>query len=132
MHVVAGVLLDTGGRVLLAQRPPGKHLAGMWEFPGGKLEPAEAPLAGLARELREELAIQLEIAEATPLVQVPWDYGERALLLDAWLVRRWHGTPQSVEGQALQWRSPAAIEPARLAPADRLILHTLLRSCQPG
>ena len=132
MHVVAGVLLDTAGRVLLAQRPPGKHLAGMWEFPGGKLEPAEAPLAGLARELREELAIQLEIADATPLVQVPWDYGERALLLDAWLVRRWYGTPQSVEGQALQWRSPMAIEPARLAPADRLILQTLLGSCQPG
>lgn len=130
MHVVAGVLLDPAGRVLLAQRPPGKHLAGMWEFPGGKLEVGEAPLAGLARELCEELAIQLEPDSATPLIQVPWEYGERALLLDAWRIRRWFGTPQSMEGQALQWQEPAAIEPALLAPADRLILRAALLACR--
>lgn len=130
MHVMAGVLLDPAGRVLLAQRPEGKHLAGMWEFPGGKLEPGEAPLAGLARELREELGIQLEASGVTPLVRVPWNYGDRALLLDAWVVRRWHGAPHSVEGQALRWQEPDAIEPTLLAPADRWILQALLAACR--
>jgi 8-oxo-dGTP diphosphatase len=130
MHVMAGVLLDPAGRVLLAQRPPGKHLAGMWEFPGGKLEPGETPPAGLARELREELDIRIEPACTAPLVQVPWSYGEHELLLDAWRVDAWHGTPRSVEGQALQWRHPRDVEAAQLAPADRVILRALAQwSC---
>lgn len=129
MHVVAGVLRDPSGHVLLAQRPPGKHLAGMWEFPGGKLEPEESPVDGLARELREELDIGIDPASAMPLIQVPWDYGARALLLDAWRVDGWQGTPRSVEGQALQWRLPQEIDPAMLAPADRVILGALTRVC---
>jgi 8-oxo-dGTP diphosphatase len=126
LHVVAGVLLDPAGRVLLAQRPPGKHLAGMWEFPGGKLDPDEAPVAGLARELHEELDIRVDAARATPLVQVPWNYGERTLLLDAWRVGRWQGTPRSMEGQALQWLRPREVAEGLLAPADREILRALL------
>lgn len=124
MHVMAGVLLDPAGRVLLAQRPPGKHLAGCWEFPGGKLEPGESPADGLVRELREELGI-LAVA-GSALVQVPWRYGERALLLDAWTVRQWQGEPASLEGQALRWQMPAQVDPAALAPADRQILAALL------
>lgn len=132
MHVVAGVLVDTAGRVLLAQRPPGKHLAGMWEFPGGKLESGETPQAGLARELHEELDIRIEPADIAALTQVPWSYGERELLLDAWRVHAWQGAPRSVEGQALQWRHPHDIEPAQLAPADREILRAVaLRSSRP-
>jgi len=69
MHVMAGLIVDTDGLVLLAERPQGKHLAGFWEFPGGKLEPGESPLAVLARELREELGIELK--SATPLIRVP-------------------------------------------------------------
>ena len=125
MHVMAGVLVDTDGQVLLAQRPPGKHLAGMWEFPGGKLEPGERPAAGLARELREELGVEIALDRATPLVRVRWNYGERDLLLDAWQVAAWRGTPRSVEGQALHWCWPSEIAPAVLAPADREILKTL-------
>ncbi len=123
MHVMAGVLYDAHSRVLLAQRPAGKHLAGLWEFPGGKREPEESPSAALRRELREELGIELQRAQ--PLLQVPWQYGERRLLLDAWLVDRWHGTPQSLEGQALQWLTPAAVDAAMLTPADRPILRAL-------
>lgn len=126
MHVMAGVLIDPAGRVLLAQRPPGKHLAGMWEFPGGKLEPGESPADGLARELREELDILVEATAARPLVQVYWNYGERALLLDAWRVERWQGEPRSVEGQALRWHRPQGIDTETLAPADRSILRALL------
>lgn len=123
MHVMAGVLFDARGQVLLAQRPPGKHLAGLWEFPGGKLEAGEAPAAGLARELREELGI--EAAADEPLICIPWRYGDRALLLDAWIVRDWRGEPVSLEGQALRWCDPGAVDLAELAPADRPILRAL-------
>lgn len=123
MHVMAGVLLDHNRRVLLAQRPVGKHLAGFWEFPGGKLEAGETPLAALARELQEELGIH--VWEAEPLIHVPWQYGERPLLLDAWRVSSWRGEPQSLEGQPLQWLAPANVDPVTLAPADRVILAAL-------
>ena len=123
MHVMAGVLLDARGCVLLAQRPVGKHLAGFWEFPGGKLEGGETLLAALARELEEELGIHL--LEAQPLVRVPWRYGERELLLDAWRVFSWCGEPSSVEGQSLKWLVPANVDAATLAPADRVILTAL-------
>lgn len=125
LHVMAGVLRDAQGRVLLAQRPVGKHLAGLWEFPGGKLEPGEHPQRALARELHEELGIHLESADGVPLIRIPWHYGERGLLLDAWQFTRWQGTPVSLEGQALQWLSPSAVDPAILAPADRPILQAL-------
>ena len=123
MHVMAGLLLDGRGRVLLAQRPAGKHLAGFWEFPGGKLEAGETPLAALARELREELGIDLQQAE--PLIRVPWQYDERELLLDAWRVLSWRGEPRSLEAQPLQWVLPASVDPMILAPADRVILTRL-------
>ena len=125
LHVMAGVLRDGQGRVLLAQRPPGKHLAGLWEFPGGKLEPGEAPLHALVRELHEELGIHIDAADGTPLIRVPWRYGERELLLDAWQFTRWQGTPASLEGQALQWSLPTRVDMATLAPADRPILQVL-------
>jgi 8-oxo-dGTP diphosphatase len=124
MHVMAGVLLDVQGRMLLAQRPAGKHLAGAWEFPGGKLEVGESPLEALKRELLEELGITL--LEARALIRVPWRYGERALLLDAWRIERWEGVPQSLEGQALQWVDADQVEPSILAPADRPVLRALL------
>lgn len=123
MHVMAGVLRDAEGRVLLAQRPPGKHLAGLWEFPGGKLEPGEEPLAALARELHEELGITLQRAE--PLIRVPCHYPDRELLLDTWRVAQWENTPQSREGQALQWLHPAEVDPAILTLADRAILQAV-------
>lgn len=123
MHVMAGVMLDAQGRVLLAQRPPGKHLAGLWEFPGGKLEAGEAPADGLVRELREELGVEAVVGEQ--LIRVPWRYGELSLLLDARLVRRWQGELASLDGQALRWCEPAAVELDLLAPADRHILRAL-------
>lgn len=126
VHVMAGLLLDTAGRVLLAQRPAGKHLAGLWELPGGKREPGEAPLAALARELHEELGITMQHAE--PLIAVPWAYGERELLLDAWRVDAWVGEPQSLEHQALQWLLPEQVDLALLTPADCPVLRALLDS----
>lgn len=126
LQVLAGALVDGAGRVLLAERPAGKQLAGFWEFPGGKREPGETPLAALARELDEELGIAL--VDAVPLVEVPWCYQERALLLDAWRVTRWRGEPVPREGQRLQWCVVDAVDPMILAPADRVILQALCRS----
>ena len=123
LHVLAGALRDREGRVLLAERPAGKHLAGLWEFPGGKREPGETPLAALARELDEELGIAL--VEAAPLIRVPWRYHERALLLDAWCVTQWRGEPRPLDGQGLQWQLPLRVDQATLAPADRAILQAL-------
>lgn len=123
IHVLAGVLVDGQGRVLLAQRPPGKHLAGAWEFPGGKREPGEAPIAALARELHEELGILLQGAE--PLIRIPWRYGDRRLLLDAWRVHAWDGEPQALDAQALRWEHPGDVDIRGLAPADRPILQAV-------
>ncbi|NGX15234.1 Nudix family hydrolase [Wenzhouxiangella sp. XN24] len=104
MHVVAAVLARADGRVLIAQRPAGKPMAGAWEFPGGKLDPGEERFAGLARELDEELGVQVEAAR--PLIRYVHSYPERDVDLDTWRVTRWHGEPRGLEGQALDWRAP--------------------------
>src|SRR5262245_26396291 len=101
IHVVAGALFDSAGRVLLAQRPPGVHMAGGWEFPGGKLEAGEERFAGLARELKEELGVEVQRAE--PLVSYEHRYPARIVFLDLWLVNAFTGEPQSLEGQPLKW-----------------------------
>jgi 8-oxo-dGTP diphosphatase len=124
IHVVAAAVLDAAGRVLIAQRPTGKHLAGGWEFPGGKLEPGEERFAGLARELREELGIRIE-APARPLIRVRHAYPSRDVLLDMWVVRRFAGEPQSLDGQALRWCAVEDLGHANLLPADEPIVAAL-------
>src|SRR5690606_30648453 len=101
IHVMAGALFDATGRVLIAQRPPGKHLAGGWEFPGGKLEPQESALDGLRRELFEELGVHVE--QAQPLITLEHHYDDRSVLLDLWHVVSFTGEPRGLEGQALRW-----------------------------
>jgi 8-oxo-dGTP diphosphatase len=125
MHVLAGVLIDGAGRILIAQRPAGKHLAGMWEFPGGKVEPGEAPMAALERELDEELGIAVDPLSFEDLIRVPWTYGERSMLLEAVVVRAWSGEAQALDAAAIDWRLPKDIDPGMLAPADRPILAAL-------
>jgi mutator protein MutT len=123
VHVVAGAVIDAAGRVLIAQRPDGKHLAGGWEFPGGKLEPGEERAAGLARELQEELGIV--IASPRPLVRVRHAYPTREVLLDLWVVKRYSGQPQGLDGQALRWCPQEELPQANLLPADRPIVAAL-------
>ncbi|MDR6936484.1 Nudix family hydrolase [Luteibacter sp. 3190] len=125
MQVVAGVLVDANGRILIAQRPPGKHLAGAWEFPGGKLEAGESAVAALERELDEELGIAVDPASFESCIRVPWAYGERSMLLEAMLVRRWTGTPRALDAAAIAWHAPRDIDPSILAPADRPILAAI-------
>lgn len=123
IHVVAGALFDTQGRILIAQRPPGKHMAGGWEFPGGKLEPEEQALAGLKRELQEELGV--DVIDATPLIAYEHGYTDRRVLLDLWLVSRYIGEPRSVEGQPLQWVTLDELETVGLLEADRPMIPAL-------
>lgn len=125
LRVAAGVLVDADGRVLLASRPPGKQLAGHWEFPGGKLEPGETSVEALRRELHEELAIDAGAIDAETLIEVPWRHDATHLRLIVHRVRVWRGEPQACEGQDLAWRDPASVESETLAPADRHILHAL-------
>lgn len=124
MHVVAGVVRDASGRVLIAQRPAGKHLAGGWEFPGGKLGAGEARAAGLARELREEIGIIVE--SARPLIRVRHRYAERGVLLDVWVVRAYRGDPAGLDGQQLRWCSGEELKIAPLLEADRPVVAALL------
>jgi 8-oxo-dGTP diphosphatase len=123
VHVVAAAVIDTTGRVLIAQRPAGKHLAGGWEFPGGKLEPGEERLSGLARELREELGIT--IATPRPLIRVRHAYPSREVLLDMWVVRRYSGEPRGLDGQVLRWCTQDELAVTELLPADKPIVAAL-------
>jgi mutator protein MutT len=123
VHVAAAVLIDRRGRVLIAQRPPGKHLGGAWEFPGGKVEPGETPREGLARELEEEIGVSIE--HPRPLIRLRHTYPTREVLLDVWVVRRYRGQPRGLDGQALRWCDGKALRSAQLLPADRPIVSAL-------
>jgi 8-oxo-dGTP diphosphatase len=123
IHVVAGALFDARARVLIAQRPAGKHLAGEWEFPGGKLEAGEDRFEGLKRELREELGV--EAIRATPLIAYEHRYAERTVLLDLWIVEEFSGIPQSLDAQSLQWVSLAELDTVGLLEADRSMVAAL-------
>jgi mutator protein MutT len=125
IHVVAGVVVDAAGRVLIAQRPAGKHMAGGWEFPGGKLEPGEERLAGLARELQEEIGITLT-PPTRPLIRVRHTYPSREVLLDVWVVRSYSGEPCGFDGQALRWCTQSELAETELLPADKPIVAALL------
>ncbi|MGH8155971.1 MAG: 8-oxo-dGTP diphosphatase MutT, partial [Rhodanobacteraceae bacterium] len=122
-EVAAGVLADACGRVLLMQRLPGKHLAGLWEFPGGKLEPGETIEQALVRELREELGV--EVLASTPLISIPWCYPEKSVRLHALRVTAWTGEPRAREGHPLRWLAVQEMDVAAMPPADVPIVAAL-------
>ena len=116
IHVVAGVIVDLRGRVLLARRGEGSDLPGLWEFPGGKREPGETPEDALVRELREELGIEAEVGPV--LIEVPQEYPGKRLRLEVRRVPRWKGTPRGREGQALTWVAPEQLSRYSMPSAD--------------
>lgn len=123
IHVVAGAIADAQGRVLIAQRPRGRHMAGRWEFPGGKLAPGEDPFAGLQRELAEELGVTVRAARR--LIRLRHEYPDRRVLLDVWQVTDHEGEPQALESQALAWALPDDLPKHDLLEADRAIVTAL-------
>lgn len=125
VEVMAGVIRDARGRVLLARRTEGRDLAGLWEFPGGKHEPGESAEEALARELHEELGIEVDIGPA--LIKVPQLYTDKRLRLDVRVITAWRGNARGREGQALVWVPPGKLPTYSMPPADRPVVAALLQ-----
>jgi 8-oxo-dGTP diphosphatase len=123
--VAAVVLVDPDGRVLLAQRPAGKAMAGLWEFPGGKVDPGETPEAALIRELAEELGIDVAASCLAPFTFASHAYPEFHLLMPLYVCRKWAGIPTPREGQHLRWVRPARLADYPMPPADKPLLALL-------
>jgi len=116
--VAAVALVDTDNRVLIAQRPEGKSMAGLWEFPGGKVDAGETPEAALIRELKEELGIDVTASCLGPFTFASHAYETFHLLMPLYLCRKWEGTVTALEGQALKWVRPHALRDYPMPPAD--------------
>lgn len=123
IHVMAAVISDARGRILLARRTEGRDLAGRWEFPGGKQEPGESPEDALVRELREELGIEARVGEH--IISVPQQYPDKRLCLEVRQLTGWSGTPRGHEGQALTWVAPDKLARYEMPPADRPVVAAL-------
>lgn len=123
--VVAVALIDPDGRVLLQQRPPGKPMAGLWEFPGGKIEQGETPELALIRELEEELGIRIHASCLAPATFASEALGERHLLLLLYVCRKWEGIPEARHATALKWVRPAQMYALDMPPADLPLIGLL-------
>ena len=123
--VAAAALVDVDGRVLIARRPEGKHMGGLWEFPGGKVGAGETPEAALIRELREELAIDVTEACLAPLSFASHAYDDFHLLMPLFVCRRWEGTVRPVEGQEVKWVPPVRLRDYPMPPADAPLIPIL-------
>jgi 8-oxo-dGTP diphosphatase len=127
LTVAACALVDTDGRVLLAQRPAGKPMAGLWEFPGGKVETGERPEQTLIRELKEELGIVVNEACLAPLTFASHSYLDFHLLMPLYVCRRWEGTAMALEGQQLAWVRVNRLHDYPMPPADEpLVSHLMM------
>ncbi|MCR5856476.1 (deoxy)nucleoside triphosphate pyrophosphohydrolase [Mesorhizobium sp. J428] len=124
--VAACALVDADGRVLITERPPGKQLAGMWEFPGGKVEPGETPEETVVRELAEELGIETKVPCLAPLTFASHAYDSFNLLMPLFVCRRFWGTPVGKEGQRLKWVRPRDMRNYEMPPADAPLIPFLI------
>jgi 8-oxo-dGTP diphosphatase len=121
VHVAVGVIRDSAGNILITRRPDHAHQGGLWEFPGGKLEPGETVAEALARELYEEVGIQVE--RTRPLIEIRHDYGDRQVLLDVWDVNAYSGQETACEGQAMRWVSPQQLDELHFPAANLPIIR---------
>lgn len=126
--VVAALLCDADGRLLVQQRPPGTAMAGLWEFPGGKIEPGETPEAALARELEEELGINVTPTDLVPFTFASDALGKRHLILLLYRCRRWQGKPQPLHASAIRWATVEELHQLPMPPADTPLLAAIAQS----
>ena len=124
--VAACALVDVDGRVLITRRPEGKTLAGLWEFPGGKVEAGELPEQSLIRELREEIGIDVNVACLAPLTFASHSYSDFHLLMPLWVCRRWEGIVTAKENQELAWVRPQRLKEYKMPPADEPLIPHLI------
>ncbi len=124
MHVAVGILFNDDGQVFIAERPLHKYKGGLWEFPGGKLEPGETALAALKRELKEEIGI--EVIAAEPFTQIEYHYEDRDVLLDTWKITQYYGQPQGKEGQRIHWVSCDRLKEFAFPQGNQKIIDVLL------
>ncbi len=127
LMVVAAAMVDGDGRVLLQQRAPGRHMEGLWEFPGGKVEEGELAEAALARELREELGIEADEASLVPAAFASAPLGERRMILLLYICRAWRGEARPLDASALKWVRPAEMRGLPMPPADVPLIGLLER-----
>lgn len=125
IHVAVGILINSAGDVLIAQRPAHTSSAGLWEFPGGKVELNENGFEALCRELHEEIGIKVTLAD--PWFQIQHTYPERTVLLDNWLVKEFTGEPYGAEGQLIRWVKPGELNQFQFPAGNRLIIEKLLK-----
>jgi len=130
--VAAVTLVDADGRVLLAERPAGKAMAGLWEFPGGKVQPGETPEAALIRELAEELGIDVAASCLAPFTFASYSYPDFHLLMPLYVCRKWSGIPTAREGQRLAWVRPTRLADYPMPPADQPLVAMLRDLLQPS
>ena len=123
VHVAVGVLRDERGQVLIALRAEESHQGGLWEFPGGKVEPGESVEQALSREFEEELGICVH--NCTPLIQINHNYRDKSVLLDVWIVQSFSGVPRGREGQPIEWRPQSALRAEDFPEANAAIIRTL-------
>lgn len=125
VHVAVGVILDSDNRVLITKRSDQSHQGGLWEFPGGKVEAGESVEVALARELHEELGI--DIGPATPLTEVSHDYGDKSVFLDVWVIAKFHGVATGCEGQPLLWIAVEELQNYDFPEANAPIVDAVMK-----
>ena len=130
--VAAVALIDAQDRVLIAQRPAGKQLAGLWEFPGGKMEPGERPEETAMREMREELAVEVAACDLRAFAFASHAYPDFHLLMPLFVTRRWRGEPTAQDAQAITWATPAQLSEFAMPPADAPLVAQLQRAAAGG
>lgn len=126
LFVVAAALRDRGGRILVQERPKGKAMEGLWEFPGGKIEFGETPEQALVRELKEELGVDVQLEELSPIAFASEPLGKKHLLLLLYICEKWEGVPQGLESTELKWSSLDELKDLEMPPADIPLVEQLI------
>ncbi len=130
VYVAAGIMVNSEGKILVAERPKGKSMEGFWEFPGGKIEEGEIPEYALVREFKEELGVDIALENIDAITFVSYDYEKFHLFMPVWAIYKWHGEIKGHEGQAVKWIEPSQLDDLPMPPADIPMVATFKHYCE--